>query len=260
MSIVLNEREWVEEMIAARSLGKKPIETLTRMARYYMDDDIPRKEVRKRLEAFILQCDPSASIPKWDKTLSLAVSGAKKYQAIGIQGVEITKPEMDRINRLKGTQMRRLAFTLLCLAKYWDAVGAAGEHWMNTKDSEVMRMANINTSIRRQSLLYHDLREAGLVSFSKKVDNTNVQVNFMTDGEVVLHVADFRNLGYQYLKYRGEPYFECVNCGIVSKVKDFRYGKAGPKQKYCAACAAADATQRRVNAVMWRKEEEISEE
>lgn len=34
MSIVLNEYDWAEKMIANHDLGKKPIETLSRVSKY----------------------------------------------------------------------------------------------------------------------------------------------------------------------------------------------------------------------------------
>lgn len=246
MTIVLNEHEWARDMIESRSLGAKPFETLSRVAKYYIDKDYSKKEVRGMLDTFLLQCEPTASLPKWSETLDYAVARALKYDAIKIDGIEITKPEMERIDALEGKQIRRLAFTLLCLAKYWDIVNPQGDHWVNSKDSEIMRMANINTSIKRQSLMYFNLNEVGMVQFSKKVDNTNVRVCFITPGETTMVVTDFRNLGYQYLKYHGEPYFECQNCGITVKNEN----TTGRKPKYCRECAVEIHMQQTVNSVM----------
>ena len=148
---------------------------------------------------------------------------------------------------LNGKQTRRLAFTLLCLAKYWNAVSKKPDGWVNSSDSDVMRMANINTSIKRQSLMFHNLNESGMIQFSRKVDNTNVRVCFMEDGETALHITDFRNLGYQYLKYHGANYFVCENCGITTKEVNHTTGR---KQKYCSECAVQVAVQQRVNSVM----------
>lgn len=247
MTIVLNEHEWAKEMISSRSLGKKPFETLTRVAKYYIDKEYSKRDVRKMLDAFLIQCEPSASLPKWSNTIDYALDRALRYEAIKIDYIEITKPEMEIIDSLEGKQLRRLAFTLLCLAKYWDVVNPQGAHWVNSKDCDIMRMANINTSIKRQSLMYHTLHAAGLVQFSKKVDNTNVRVCFIKEGEPVLCISDFRNLGYQYLKYHGEPYFECQNCGIVTKVNS---PTCGTKPKYCKECAVTVHTQQKVNSVM----------
>lgn len=250
MTIVLNEHEWAEEMISSRSLGKKPFETLYRVSRYYIDNGIPKNEVRKMLDVFLIQCEPTASIPKWADTLDAALSRAVRYEAVSIKSIDITKAEMNKIDSLDGKQIRRLAFTLLCLAKYWDIVGKTSEHWVNSKDSDIMRMANINTSIKRQSLMYYNLNAAGMIQFSKKVDNTNVKVCFMAPGEVVMSITDFRNLGYQYLKYHGEPYFECCNCGITTKYDKPNNKNSLWKQKYCKACAVEIATQQNVNSVM----------
>lgn len=246
MTIVLNEHDWARECIETRNLGKKPFETLSRVAKYYLDKDYGKKETRKAIEQFLLQCEPTASLPKWADTLELALNRALKYDAIQIDSIEITAPEMARIDALEGKQIRRLAFTLLCLAKYWNIVNPNCDSWVNNKDSEIMRMANINTSIKRQSLMYYNLNELGMVQFSRRVDNTNVRVCFIEDGETVMTITDFRNLGYQYLKYRGEPYFECANCGLVIKQNT----SAGRKLKYCRECAAEVHTQQMVNSVM----------
>lgn len=246
MTIVLNENEWAKEKIDTCTLGKKPFETLTRVARYYLDNEYTKRDARKATEQFLLQCEPTASIPKWTDTLDLALNRALKYDAVQIDRINITAPEMAKIDSLEGKQMRRLAFTLLCLAKYWNIVNPNCDNWVNNKDSEIMRMANINTSIKRQSLMYYNLNKLGMIQFSKRVDNTNVKICFIEDGEPVMTVTDFRNLGYQYLKYHGEPYFECANCGLIVKQNT----SAGRKLKYCKDCATEVHTQQMVNSVM----------
>lgn len=247
MTIILNEHEWAKEMIVSRSLGKKPFETLSRVAKYYLDNNYSKKDVRKMLNTFLIQCDSSASLPKWSNTIEHAIERALKYDAVNIGSINITAPEMARIDALEGKQTRRLAFTLLCLAKYWDIINPHGDHWVNNKDSDIMRMANINTSIKRQSLMYHILNEIGMIQFSKKVDNTNVRVCFTEEGDPAVTVSDFRNLGYQYMLHHGEPYFECQNCGIVTKANSH---KKGAKQKYCRACSVEVAARQRINSVM----------
>ena len=260
MQIVLNEHEWAEEMIRSRSLGKKPYETMRRIARYYIDSGMKRKEVRTLMDRFLLQCDPSASLAKWSDLLDSAFAYAAKYPAIHIDEIVITEPEMERIDSLNGSQVRRLAFTLLCLSKYWNLVTGRSDSWVNSKDSDIMHMANIGTSIKRQSQMFHYLYQNGLVDFSKRVDNTNVKVLFASDGNVVLRVTDFRNLGYQYMMYHGGPYFVCANCGTTTK-RDNAVAKGsrgtvcnpegrGRKQIYCKECALQVMMQQKVNHAM----------
>lgn len=248
-TIVLNEHDWAKEQIDNKTLGSKPYETFCRVAKYYLDNGATKKEARRQLDSFLLMCEPTASLPKWSETLDCAIKRASKYDAIDIDCIKISKPEMDKIDSLNGKQLRRLAFALLCLAKYWDIVNTHGDHWVNSKDCDIMRMANINTSIKRQSLMYHTLSELGLIRFSKKIDNTNVRVCFIEDGETAMEISDFRNLGYQYLKYHGEPFFECENCGLTVKIRN----NTGRKQKYCDGCAVEIHTQQIVNSVMKRR-------
>lgn len=250
MSLVLNEYEWAEKMISNHSLGSKPIETLSRVAKYYYENHYTKKEIRGMLDDFLIQCDPSVSLIHWSDTLDRVTKGANKFPLIKMDGVDITREELDRIERLDGKQIKRLAFTLLCVAKYWDNASESNNHWVNTSDKELMQMANISTSIKRQSLMFSDLRKAGLIRFSKKIDNLNVQVLFMRDGESAIHIDDFRNIGYQYLKYYGGNYFECANCGLTVKVQNAYMGRP---QKYCQSCAVEIKTKQTVDAVMRRR-------
>lgn len=246
MTIVLDENAWAKQMIDTCSLGRKPYETLYRVARYYIDNGSSRRDARRKLEIFMGRCDPLVSIPKWSKTIDYALSRALKTEAVKIDCIPVTTAEIETIRGLEGKQQQRLAFTLLCLAKYWNIVNHTEAGWVNTPDNEIMRMSNVNTSIDRQSAMYHSMYMAGLLQFSKKVDNTNVRVCFMHSGETALEVTDFRNLGNQYMMFCGEPYFACKRCGIVTR----RKASTGRKPVYCADCASTIAIQNRINSVM----------
>lgn len=250
MSIVLNEYEWAERMINGHELGKKPIETLSRVAKYYYANQYSKKEVRKLLDTFLTQCDPSVSLVHWSDTLDRVVKSVDKFPIICLDGIRISQKELEKIETLGGKQVKRLAFTLLCVAKYWDAVSDSNNHWVNSSDKEIMQMANINTSVKRQSMMFGELRDAGFIRFSKKIDNLNVQVMFMEDGEAAMYIQDFRNIGYQYLKHYGEPYFDCVNCGITVKIQEPSKGR---RQKYCPSCAVELHTKQKVESVMRRR-------
>lgn len=233
MNIVLNEREWVESAIARRQLGKTPVETLSRVARYYYHiEGYKKADVRSKLEEFMLQCDPRIILVKWSDLLDSIVRNVNKYPIIEVDGVEVTEAELAIIDALDGPQIKRLAFTLLCVAKYWDAVQPSNRSWVNTQDKDIMRMANIGVSIKRQSAMFYTLRQKGLIRFSKKVDSLNTQVRFIRpNSPVKLYINDFRNIGNQYLMYCGNPYMQCVQCGLTVKRKC-------NSQKYCPDCAA----------------------
>lgn len=244
--IVLNEYEWAEEAIRNHELGNKPSETLYRVAKYYVYKGETKKQVRKRLEEFLKTCDTSASIPKWGATIDFAINRANKYGLVEIDYIPITDTELAQIKKLDGKPIRRLAFTLLCLAKYWKAVNPKADGWVSNKDSDIMKLANINTSVRRQSAMFSELNKSEMIQFSRKVDNNNVRVCFESEGEVVLKIDNFIDLGNQYLMYCGQPYYKCESCGRVVKKKS----ETGRKPKYCPECAARAKMKQSVESVM----------
>lgn len=233
MSVILNEDKWAEEMISNHSLGRRPFITLKRVARYYLDRGNNQTQVRKMLESFMLSCDSTTSLSKWSDAIDTALAKAKKEPAIKISHIDISEPEMEIIQQIEGRQAQRLAFTLLCLAKYRLIVNPNSGGWVNFKDSEIMNMANIKNSIKRQSAIYNLLNKTGYIEFSKRVDNTNVRVLNIISGKPVMQITDMRNLGYQYNNYCGEPgYMTCTMCGIMVR----KTGRA--HKKYCQDCAA----------------------
>lgn len=253
MSFTLNETRWAKDAVENKCLGKSPYETLRRVARYYIDEGYQRDEVRTKIERYILECDSTASIVKWAKTIESAVQFALKHEAVNIEYIPVTESELNKINSLStGRQSQRLAFALLCLSKYWNICCGGSSYWVNSKDSEIMQMANIKTSVRRQCKLYHDLMEAGIISFSYKVDCNHVRVNFANeDSPIILRIDDFRSLGNQYLMYAGENYFRCAECGIVEK---YANPSTGRKQKYCATCAATVKARQKLDSSQRKRE------
>lgn len=247
MAIVLKENDWANTAIASLSLGENKRETLRRVARYYIDSGLTPSAAEKKTETFLLSCSPETTPYDASKEVSDALKCALKRPALEIDSIDITATELEKINALNSRQAKRLAFTLLCLAKYNDASRAKNDHWVNMADTQIMKMANISTSLRRQGLLYWTLREAGLVQFSKKIDSLGTRVLFIDGGEPVIHITDFRSLGYQYQMYLGEPYFVCENCGVT--VKQNNQNNKG-RQKYCKECAFKIRMKQNIDSVM----------
>ena len=272
MAIVLNEYEWAERMIANRDLGAKPGETLSRVAKYYFENRYSKREVRKLLDQFLMQCNPDASLVHWSDALDKIVKTASRFPLIQIDYVYVSPAELSRIEELGNKQLKRLAFTMLCVVKYWNAVSANNNNWLNAQDKDIFQMANITVPSKKHDLMYGALREAGFIRLSKRIDNLNVQILFADEEEPEdvtngILVRDFRNLGYQYMKYHGEAFFECESCGLTVRSKEraasktaARHGFAKPigrRQKYCPSCAMKIKTRQNVAAVMRRRNSDV---
>lgn len=246
MSIILNELEWTKKAMEENNLGQNAAETFGRVAKYYAMQGYKKADIRKEVEKFLLRCKPYASVVCWSDTIESAVKFGMKHPFIMIDKVIVTKPEMERIQSVEGIQAQRLAFTLLCIAKFTMLVEPKTNGWVNT-ERDIMKMANINTSYKRQNLLYGQLLDSGMLQASKRITNLNVRVLYIEDGEPELEVTDYRNLGNQYMMYLGKPYFVCKNCGQTVKIPP----QANPwSMKYCPDCAAQIRVRQNVNSVM----------
>lgn len=231
MSIILDEKVYVENILESPELGKKPSETLSRVAKYYRASGYKDREIAGLVEDFLLKCDPNINIVKWQNMIDKVVRSSAKYGLIRISGVVITRSEMDCIESIGSKTLQRLMFTLLCVAKYCNAVNPKNNNWVNKPDKEIFALAGIKATIKKQSLMINDLWSAGYIAFSNVVNNININVCIVdNDSEPVMVITDFRNLGNQLLMYQGEPYMECGCCGVVVK-------RNSNAQKYCNDCA-----------------------
>ena len=56
IEIILNEKEWVESAVENLRLGKHPVETINRYARYLYAAGYDGVQIERTLEEFLLRC------------------------------------------------------------------------------------------------------------------------------------------------------------------------------------------------------------
>ena len=149
-----------------------------------------------------------------------------------MDNVIVTKSEMGIIQSVKGKSRQKVLFTLLVLAKYYNAVSDKNKNWTNLEYKKIFKLANVQLSIQNQALLINDLYNCGLVNVSRNVGKPNIQVNFVdNETDAVLTITQLKDLGKEYLLFCGENYTRCRKCGVA--IKQSRNGKS----KYCRNCA-----------------------
>ena len=125
---------------------------------------------------------------------------------------------------------------MLCYAKLYNTISENNNGWVNTDIQELYRVARVTVKYRKDKFLFlNDIEGTGLISFSNKNDNLNLKVNFFDiDGETVLEITDFRELGYEYLNYIGDGNFiRCSECKRLVRKKS----KHDYSTKYCNECS-----------------------
>lgn len=232
--IILNEKEFAERCINEHRVLDKPFLVLTILAKYYYHHlGYRKKEINTLLIEFMEQNYPYYSNNKldWDSNIERIVKNVNQYTLHEIDGVWITQAEIDVIRNINNRLLERLAFTFLCLAKLGNAKNENNNGWVNVDNKEIFMMAHIICKIQDRNVQIGKLCKLGLLELPKRNDNLDCRVTFVNDeSEKVLFVFDFRELGYEYLKYQGENYIRCAKCGILTK------GNDNGTKKYCHPC------------------------
>lgn len=234
--IILNELDYAEQCIKENIIDEKPYSTLSILAKYYYHHlGFRKKQIIKELTDFLSKNYPKYTLDKiyCDSLIEKLANNAGKFKLHEIEGVWITKAEFETIEALHNKVLERLAFTMLCLAKLAIRKNPKANGWINDDVKDIFSLARISGSVVDRYMRIADLYNANLIELPKRNDQLSYRVAFIDDeSENELFVHDFRELGYEYLKYTGQNIIRCAECGIL-----VRGNKAGTK-RYCSACAA----------------------
>ena len=236
MDIIMNEYTYAENLLnkqdlKAYDLGDKPSSTLNLLARYYREIGKNDDEIKELLNDFLNRClKDKYKESKWIDSIFYQVIKSKKYNLKKVDNVIVTKSEMEIIQSVKGKSRQKVLFTLLVLAKYYNAVSDKNKNWTNLEYKKIFKLANVQLSIQNQALLINDLYNCGFVNVSKNVGKPNIQVNFVdNESDGVLTITRLKDLGKEYLMFCGEDYIRCQKCGTL--VKNYKN-----TNKYCKTC------------------------
>ena len=233
--IVLNELEYAEDCLRHKRIDKKPYFTLSILAKYYFYHlGYNKEQIIENLTSFL-----STTYPKyqkeyayWNDTIEKIASNVEKYTLYEIEGVWITENELHTIEGIENKVLERLAFTMLCLAKLSIQRNPKSNGWINDDAKSIFSLARISGSVTDRYVRISELYDLGLIELPKKNDLLSYRITFIDDeSKNVLFIHDFRELGYEYQKYRGRKLFRCGECGRLF------YPSHG-NQKYCRQCNA----------------------
>lgn len=228
--MILNERDYVDRLLSTNTFSDKPINDIRLAARYFYADGYNEEVVRQKVRELLIRCDPTANVVLWGDTLDRQVRKAAKRGLIEIDYIPITQSEIDTVSSLPTKTMKKVLFSFLCSAKFYDMVNPNNNGWTNTPIKDICAMAGVTLTTHKQHEMRGDLSQRGLLELSRVVDNANTRVKFIDhDGDAVMKVDDMRNLGNQFLMHMGERYLQCAECGLVVP-------RRSNNQLYCSDC------------------------
>lgn len=235
--IVLNEKEYAIRCLENGYVGSKPFFTLSIIAKYYYYClKYKKSKIEMLLNDFMSKnysVGYQADRLSWQDTIEKIVKKVNNYTLLELDGVRITKSELKIISGIGNPNKERVMFTILCLAKFGLARNPNSNGWVNIDSKEIFKMARVSCKALERELYIGDLFDMDLLELPMRNDNTSIRVTFIdTDSPEELFISDFRELGYEYLKYKGENFIRCAECGILTR------GNKNGTKKYCKDCAA----------------------
>jgi hypothetical protein len=241
--IYLNEVTRAEHILETGELDKNITSTLFLLGKYYRHQKhLDPEQTYYELDEFLRQNYEGYVPASWESTLERVAKSSNKYLPRELDHVGITRHELDKISEMEPLKHQKILFSLLCHAKAYNLASDKNNGWINTEIPEIYRLANVTVKHRDDKYLYlNSLYQENYISYAERIDNMNIHVNFIDmEGEAVLKITEFRDLGHQYLQFLGkENYIRCAKCGRLVK-------KTGNRMLYCKSCAkVANAQQDR---------------
>lgn len=238
MIFVMNERKYAEKIINGKGYGNKKncLYTTNVLIKYFISLGYSKNEIKDILKKLIQERNPCVtdkSIEFWIKK-SLEISDT--HPLYEIDNIVVTKPEIEKIRaihseKFKDFRIQKLAFALLCLAKFGEARGIK-DYWVNVNQKTIFNIANVKgLTLDKQCLLINELYKAGYIDINPKIESQSIKVLGVLSGESDIIIDDINEAGMIYEeKFFGKKYIKCQKCGkrvIITNGKNL----------YCNQCA-----------------------
>ena len=234
--IILNEKEYAENCLSGQQEIDNPYYVLTILAKYYyFYKGFRNKKIISLLTDYFEDnyMPYKDHVQEWDTAIEKISANAGKYPLTMIDEIWITESELDTISRIDQPELERIAFVYLCLSKIEIQKNPNNTGWVSMDDKELFKLARVSCKAIMRDRMIGMLITKGILEPALRNDNLSCRVTFIDESsEKVLRITDFRELGYEYLKYKGESFIRCGECGILVK------GNTNGTKKYCKECSA----------------------
>ena len=175
------------------------MEDLYAIARYLNEvEHMERNERIEYLNGYIEAFCTSQRVNKdkiKEQVSSIVDSRSANRKMNVIDYIPISQEELDTIAGINNLMYERVAFTLLCLAKYYNMISPNNGDWTNCDDVSIGKLANNQQTAIKRGETIHYLCSLGLISLPERDSNLNIKVEFISGDDVVMKVSDFREEG-----------------------------------------------------------------
>jgi hypothetical protein len=199
---------------------------LNYLSKYWKEKELTSKQIEHKLIEWCKIQDPQfkEDVESNRKSIKKALVHGGKYGLRHPVTITMTEKEIEAIKRLEDYRHQKIAFIMLLVACYFKynktkkSPETAALKWgvyCNAYFKDVVALAGISLTKQEQDDAKHALRNAELISATRKGPNS-FRINFYEDqSNVVLAITDYRNPIAYFQRYCGENVIECECCGML---------------------------------------------
>lgn len=237
MEIILNERKYIEEVLAGnRKPEELSIKKFIKLLAYYNRNvlELSTKKNADKIIETAARCYPEFSITGFSQVIDHYVNMSKTKRLIEIESIPVTEREFKIIRSLYSVACERVLFTMLVYAKYNNLLRSIDGNWTNIPLKTVWKVSRVTGSNDEKYEIVRKLLKKKLITQSRNSSSNNFKVNIVDNSSpIVLEITDMRELGLQYLRFVGRQIDKnikiCRKCGI-------HYRALSSNQLYCKKC------------------------
>ena len=245
---IFNEKEYIEKIINSNQVDlSNPTRTIRYLARYnFYVNRYKKSRNYSEIVAYMTKNFKDFSEITYQKSIDGCIKDVDKTPFKNIDVIRITKSELDKIISLDDIKKQKLAFILLCTAKYRDAYNPDNCHKTDISTTDLYKMARVVLPCSERNIYLHFLITNGLIEAHNNSKTKNKKLLFVSENdndETILELKeiDFKELAYVYMSWKnnGEGFTKCQKCK-----KTIKQSKTRPR-KYCEECAAIVVTEQK---------------
>lgn len=230
--IVMNEKSYIEN-ISSDEFKKKLRYNITLYIKLKKEQGLNKKQTCQKVLDFMDNNVDNFIEEKWikfiDKTITKVYDNDETLNCI--DSVWVTDKDLDIVASIEDRNVRLTLFTLIVLARFRNMMNENNNNWVSYPLKLIFKVSGMFLNQDVQDGTIKMLVDGGYIKLSKKIDNLNIRVECLCDGENELEIKDIKKLSRQYLDYLKilDGWKRCEVCGGV-------YKPNGNNSRYCNRC------------------------
>ena len=245
---MVNERKYIEDMIANKSINvKRPGKDIYLLIKYIYEQNpkLNKEELLNETKRYLMDIvNDEKAIKRWHVSIKeyidIFFGNIKSFKGLSsIESVTITENELNKIKELNNKKLEYTAFALLVYLKIKNIIDQKGNNDFipsNEEDIKLMRkISGLKVSVKVFAGLMKELQDIGYTinGIGARVSCKLNYVDYDSETAIIIKSFDIDDIHLYYeQQVNGGRLIYCSECGKLVLIKNDKDNKT----LYCSKC------------------------